>query len=72
MNVNGMHATTADTEPRTSVNESGLAGGVWVVKCHDCDWSQAGTYALFETVGLRLAHNLGTEHENQSVMERAR
>lgn len=68
MNVNGMHATTADTEP--SKGTSG--GGAWVVKCHDCDWNMAGWYSLCETYGLCLAHRLGTGHENESVRERAR
>ena len=68
MNINGMHATDADTAPRSFPD--GTRGGEWMVACHDCDWYRTGAYAggMTEPDALRLAHTIGTVHENKSLV----
>lgn len=56
-----LHATVADTLPSTAV-----PGGNWFVDClrPECGWHACGEYQVAtEEQALRVAHGLGTHHE---------
>ena len=57
------HATTADTQPNRDA-----PGGVWMVGCETCGWTQVGKYGgiiLTEETALATAHSRGTFHETR-------
>lgn len=64
-----LHATTADTQPK----QDG-PGGVWMVGCETCGWTQVGHYSgimVDEVRALRYAHLAGTRHEDAMNGKRA-